>query len=413
VDPPISSSGSPPSKLSASPEDLEREELRAFSIVLGGPLFQLFRRIRLTGAALELVKRRTLVLVGFAWLPLLFLSLAERHAWSGVTEPFFLDADVHARLLIALPLLVFGELFVHQRVRTAIRQFLARGIITGEALAKCVAAERTALRVRDSPIAEVLLILCVYGLGGAVLWNQLVHVDVDSWYRRIVDHSTYMTPAGWWYRLVSLPLFQFIIFRWYFRLGIWAWFLWKVTRNGLSLIPTHPDRSGGLGFMGNFCYALVPFLMAHGALFAGVVTVGFFFDGRTLRSYYPEVGALAGFAILIALGPLLTFAPTLTRTKRLGLGEYGNLAQRYVYDFDRKWLRRGPPPDQQLLGTGDIQSLADIANAYQVIVSMRLVPISPQIALRLVVLTLVPLAPLLLTVIPARELISMLLKGLF
>ncbi len=107
------------------------------------------------------------------------------------------------------------------------------------------------------------------------------------------------------------------------------------------------------------------------------------------------------------------FAVPLARAKRIGLAEYGSLAQQYVADFDGKWVHAGSPRDQTLLGSADIQSLADMGNSYHVIPTIRLIPISPQIALRLIIITLSPMAPLLLTVIPARELVSMLLKGLF
>ena len=69
-----------------------------------------------------------------------------------------------------------------------------------------------------------------------------------------------------WYGYVSLPLFQFLLMRWYFRLFIWTRFLWQVSRLDLSLVPTHPDRVGGLGFLANTVYAFPPLAVAHGAL---------------------------------------------------------------------------------------------------------------------------------------------------
>ena len=77
--------------------------------------------------------------------------------------------------------------------------------------------------------------------------------------------------AGMWYGYVSLPLFQFLLMRWYFRLFIWARFLWQVSRIDLSLVPTHPDRVGGLGFLSNTVYAFTPLAVAHGALLAGLI----------------------------------------------------------------------------------------------------------------------------------------------
>ena len=46
---------------------------------------------------------------------------------------------------------------------------------------------------------------------------------------------------------VSVPLFQFILLRWYFRIFIWARFLWQVSRIDLAYAPAHPDRLGGSG----------------------------------------------------------------------------------------------------------------------------------------------------------------------
>ncbi len=48
-------------------------------------------------------------------------------------------------------------------------------------------------------------------------------------------------------------------------------------------------------------------------------------------------------------GPLFVFLPTLVDTKRTGLKTYGMLAQRYVRDFDRKWVDKDSRPAEALL----------------------------------------------------------------
>src|SRR4026207_1861970 len=118
-----------PGTLSVEPYD--------FSLFLGGPLYQIFRRAHLSGNTLELLRRRVIVIALFAWLPLLVLSIVEGHAWgNGVTMPFLYDVDVHLRFLIALPLLLVAELVVHQRMRPVIRQFVERGLIADGVRAK-------------------------------------------------------------------------------------------------------------------------------------------------------------------------------------------------------------------------------------------------------------------------------------
>jgi hypothetical protein len=53
--------------------------------------------------------------------------------------------------------------------------------------------------------------------------------------------------------------------------------------------------------------------------------------------------------------------------------------QRYVRDFDDKWLRGGTSTDEPLLGNADVQSLADLANSFEVVRTMRIVPVDERV----------------------------------
>jgi hypothetical protein len=114
----------------------DSKELPEFSLVLGGPLFQLLVRSHLATPALDLMKRRTIFISMFAWLPLLLLSLVDGRAWGGVGLPFLHDIEMQARFLVALPLLILAELLVHLRLRLVVGQFTDRGIITAAVLPK-------------------------------------------------------------------------------------------------------------------------------------------------------------------------------------------------------------------------------------------------------------------------------------
>ena len=96
-----------------------------FSLVLGGPLFQLMRRIHLSDDALQMARRRIVAGALLAWFPLLLLSTLTGEFWGGqAAVPFLKDAEVHVRFLVALPLLILAELVVHQRMRPLDQQFL-------------------------------------------------------------------------------------------------------------------------------------------------------------------------------------------------------------------------------------------------------------------------------------------------
>ena len=127
-----------------------------FSVILGGPLYQLVRRARLSGDSLELLRRRIAVISLFAWLPLLVLSMLDRRTWGdAVSVPFLKDIEVHVRFLLALPLLIVAEPVVHQRLRTVVRQFLERGLIAPASRARFDALLPSAIRLRNSIVAEV------------------------------------------------------------------------------------------------------------------------------------------------------------------------------------------------------------------------------------------------------------------
>ena len=148
-----------------------------------GRSYQLWRGTRLADDALHLLHRRVLVMVLLAWVPLLLLSIAEGHAWGDrVRLPFLHDVELHVRLLIALPLMILAELVVHQRMRPVVGQFLDRGLIPDAARPRFDAAIASAIRLRNSVAAEVLLIAFVYIVGVGFVWRTQVALDVPSWY---------------------------------------------------------------------------------------------------------------------------------------------------------------------------------------------------------------------------------------
>jgi hypothetical protein len=59
-----------------------------FSIVLGGPLYQLFRRLHIVRESLGLLGRRIIFISLLAWLPLLVLTVIGGRAWGGVKHTF-------------------------------------------------------------------------------------------------------------------------------------------------------------------------------------------------------------------------------------------------------------------------------------------------------------------------------------
>lgn len=385
-----------------------------YSFVLGGPLYQLLRRAHLTGTDLELARQRVLVLSGLVWVPLLVLSAVQGLALgSSVAVPFLRDIEVNARFLVVVPLLVAAEITVHRRLRFVARQFIERELIPAPARRQFDEAIAATIRLRNSIPAELALIGIVYIVGIQVVWRQYSALDVATWYATPSPDGKTLTLAGIWYVYVSLPFSQFLLLRWYYRLFIWARFLWQVARIDLRLVPVHPDRTGGLGFLSLATFAFTPLAAAHGVFVSAWIGTRIFQEHAALLDFKVAIVVLVVLMLVLFLGPFFVFTPRLSHTWRQGERDYGPLAERYAHQFAAKWVHAAPPPNEPLLGSNDIQSLADMANVYSVARTMRFTPVTRQAIVQLAVATLAPIAPLALTMMPLAQLLKLIAGMLF
>jgi len=188
--------------------------------------------------------------------------------------------------------------------------------------------------------------------------------------------------------------------------------IWQVSRIELSLVPTHPNGVGSLGFLSKTVYAFTLLAVAHAAMVASLIANRIFHLGAGLLEFKVEIAVMLVFVLAVVLAPLLVFAPQLAQVKRTGLREYGTLAERYVREFDTKWLRGGAPAGEAFVGSADLQSLADLGNSYEVVRTMKPAPVTKEMTLQLAAATLAPIVPLALTMMPLEELLKKLLGSL-
>ncbi len=382
-----------------------------FSLAIDGPLYQLFYKLRLLKKPLLLYKRRIVIVALFAWLPLLVMAVLEGVALSGVKVPFLYDIDVHVRFLLVLPMLIYAEVVAHERFHVIVEQFLKCNIIAPKDKQKFKAIIALGMRLRGSVIAEVIIIGLVYTVGHWILIRYIP--TVSTWYSNSTNNITKFTPVGLWYIYVSLPVFQFILLRWYFRIIIWYRFLWKISRLPLQLNSLHPDRAGGLGFLTNSIYALEPFLLAHSVLLSGMIFNRIWNAGAVITDFKIEIISILVFILLIPLIPLLFFIFQMTKEKRIGTLNYDVFANRYVNNFRQKWIKTASKNSAPTLDCPDIQSLADLFNSFEVTNKMRVIPFSKSSILVLVFITALPLFPLIFTLIPLEKIISQIFGVIF
>ena len=382
-----------------------------FELMEGGPLFNLQKRVGLIKQNAPHVKRRALLAATFTWLPLLILSALRGTAFGhSVPVSFVRDFSAHTRFLLAVPLLVLAEVVVGPRIAAAAGHFVKSGVVIEKDFQKFDEIVDVTLKARDSALAEIVTLLLAYIFSIVAFKQTAMHVS--SWYGTRADSGNSLTWAGIWLVGFCIPLYQFLIFRWLWRLFLWFRFLARVRSLDVQLFPTHPDEAAGLGFVGGAqrFFGIILFAFSVGS--AGVIAKSVVYDKTPLENFAPAIATYVVVALIIVLGPLVLFTRTLLKAKRVGLMQYGSLATAYTGSFHKKWIERRNPDDEQLLGTADIQSLADLGNSYTTIAKMKPIPLDPRTIIHLVVASLLPMTPLLLTIMPLKDVLKLLLKVL-
>jgi hypothetical protein len=380
--------------------------LDEFSLAKGGLFFKLLVRMRLMNPDLAPTYRRAIVLALFAWLPLLILSASQGLALGrSVRIPFLFDFPISVRLLLSLPLLILAENVIDLRTQMVVKHFIQSGLVRKNDHSAFESSIQQVLRMRNSFLAEGVI------AGFVIFSAAFLRVEFSgtssTWQFLFSSSGATRTLAGWWHVIVSIPVVMFLMFRWVWRYLIWCWFLWRTSRLDLHLVPTHPDMAGGLGFLGlaQAKYAIIIFALS--SLLSSQMGQEILFGGASLASYRITIFGFVALILVVFLGPLLVFSPKLFDTKRKGLLEYGALANEYTQSFERKWIRREAPEGEALIGSADIQSLADLGNSFEIVRKMRPVPFDLMTAiLPMVAAAAIPFLPLLLTVFPLEEIVK-------
>ncbi len=378
-----------------------------FDLVDCGPSFRLAQRFGFNRPDRPRRIRKILLLILVTWVPLLLLSLVAGHTFGDrVAVTLLRDPVILSRFLFVLPVLALAEIVVARSLNVQTRQFLASGVVPAEEAVDLEAAKAEALRLRDSIVAEgVMLVLAVTT---AIIMRVVVRFGSgeSTWERT----ATGITLAGWWYILVSLPILGFFLLRWLWIFLLWSRFLFRISRLSLELTPTHPDRAGGLGFLG---WGLVSFglvLMAISAVLSGSFAYEIVHRGSSLNILKYHIMVFVALGIVIEHAPLLVFTGHLARCRFRGLLDFGSLIGDHDRAFDEKWLHLRGSGRSSLLGSPDTGSLSHMSTVYEHVERMQLLPFDKKAVIVLVAAALIPMIPLLGTVTGLTEILSMLGK---
>ena len=380
----------------------------------GGPVQRFVGRVALHLGLDLTVRVRIIGFLLITWVPLLLFALIEgRAVGASPKESLLQDFATYARFFVAVPLLIVAEMLVGPRLRAAGLQFVEGGMVRPEDHPTFDQAIARAVRWRESVWPE-LIILAVAVIGSWTFTPETVYGEGLATWRspmRAAGDGLRVSVTGLWYHLVALPILQFFWFRWLWRLFIWASFLWSVSRLNLNLVATHADQAGGLGFLGTAHTSLAIFAFCLSAVLSAEAAFLIVHEKVDIETFKVPYVAILVVVELIFFGPLLMFVPILQRTRLAWLRDYSLFVDRYNRGFHDKWIVGQAPPDEPLLGSADIQSLADLGNSFRYIQEMRVLPFSLRTLLQLAVVTSLPCLPLLLLVMPIGQIIELLAKA--
>ena len=376
-----------------------------FSLFDGGPFPVIREGLGVARPDAPKIGRTLAAAVLFTWVPLIVLGTLHEHGASVLR-----DAAVHARFLIALPLLLVVPALIRDRLRALLEHFSTAGLIKESAAGKFISYQTSAMKLRDSRVAEIA------ALGLAYAWAVFYLIVVvpqlpTSW--RIVEGASRLSAAGWWLVLVSQPVYIFVMTRFLYRMGLWWRFLRQVSRLDLNLRAAHADGAAGLGFLGLSLSAFAVPCFAVAASVAGGLANFVLWGGLSVSSYkYPILTFVLALGMLFA-GPLCFFVRALSDAKRQARLKYGSLAAQQLAEFEETPLDGGLPQHRNLLNAPAFSAVRALQSTVAQVYRVRTFPFEKTEFLRLLVIGFLPFLPVAALEIPLKDLLTKLAKMVF
>jgi hypothetical protein len=385
-----------------------------FSFNRHGPFYRLQRWLGLLSETDLAAARRALLFAAIAWFPAVLLAALQGHALNQHHERAILfDFSAYA-FAMAVVAFVLMEQTSDRRMAWLVSQFASYGIAPEASRACFSQARQNMARRTGSWLAEAIILAGAYLVAYTWIQRGAARVEGGTWFGQVADGDLQLTLAGWWILLVALPLFWFLLGRWLWRFITWGLLLRDIARCDLRLVATHPDRCGGLAFIGEYPQTYLLFVFSVSLVIAATVLKQVVYAGASLMSFKFALLGLVVFLIVAFVLPLLAFTPVLIKLKKQGLSRYGALVSRRHLAFEAKWIRGEDTSGEAAedpRDSPDMSSLADLSASYQIIETMRPVPVTRQSIVPLVLVALLPFVAVAATQAPFRQILGS-IKGL-
>ncbi len=383
------------------------------SLVRDDTVFALQRRVGLIPENGFGILRRALFWSMLAWLPITaWAFVANRIMPGAVAEPLLTHFGVHIRFLVAIPLFILAEPMTHMIMARYLPQFVRSGVIPQDQIPAFRAVLADIIRLRNSslPWVAIAIIAASWTFAGAV-------ADPSHELIWAVDHhdrpaDTELGFGGWWYIFVGRPLFLMFFFGWLWRIVLVGLMFKRISKLQLSIVPTHPDRAGGLGFLDEIPVAFSLVALAIASVIASSWGHEVAYHSVNVLSLKAPMIFAALILLLIFLAPFLAFAPVLAKARKQGILDYGAIVSRHGDLVRRRWVLEEKLDDDSMLDAPELGCIADAGVLYDNAKAMRGVPLGKTAVMSILVPILIPFICVLVIQIPFKTILSQLLGAL-
>jgi hypothetical protein len=354
-------------------QPLQASDISVYDVSGGGLISILLQRFNITLPRWQ----QAVALLCIAWLPLAVMTIVDGTFYKGVSIPFMYDYSRQGRLLLGLPLLILIHDLVYKRMPLVL-EYLANVLMTPEDRERFIQGPLRKAKLRNNSMwMQVMLLLIIAGvaispMGGARFLD--VNAAAESWIVSTPKDPGVLSMAGKWMQYVSIPVFQFLIFRWLWRYATWVVLVYRISRFQLKLRPTHPDGAGGLGILilAQRGFSFVFFVC--GIVISSNMVALFAAQQISFDTVKIEVLAFVLLSLITIFSPLVFFTRKLIWAKYLGhlyLGKAGVYASER---FEDDWVSRLSEGKAKPEGVMDASDQGDFTAVYRYLQDLSAVP---------------------------------------
>jgi hypothetical protein len=350
----------------------------SFSLFDGDWLNRVYSKLSISSHARFGIFKRCMAVVMLTWIPVAILALVSGHASGGlIATNFFADFAAYAQFLVGLPLFMVAEPVIDRSTRGVAKQLISCGIVRPEDRGRLYDVHRLIARMRRPYWSDLICILIAFSFSAAILIPEFGPHPLPTWHVGGNGQWPMLTAPGIWEFLIALPLMNYTWMRLIWKILLWIFYLERVARMHLDLHPTHPDLTGGIGFISEAQGRFAIFILAYGisnvAATVGYEIVILHYNFEALPVWGPLILFAVG-APLLFTTPLLMFTNQLYRSKSRALAVYRERVTAHSRSVESRWFKDNPEAQST---SDEIRQLAELTtlNAmFSHIQNMRVVP---------------------------------------